>query len=46
MDKVHKPSDSLCYTPSSEPFIFYLQLINLFVWSQIKKIIKEKGRYS
>jgi hypothetical protein len=23
MDKVHKPSDSECYTPSSEPFRFY-----------------------
>jgi hypothetical protein len=24
MDKVHNPSDSECYTPSSEPFIFYM----------------------
>jgi hypothetical protein len=23
MDKVHKPSDSECYTPRSEPFGFY-----------------------
>jgi hypothetical protein len=23
MDKVHKPSNSKCYTPSSEPFIIY-----------------------
>jgi hypothetical protein len=24
MDKVHKPSDSECYTPLSEPFRFYM----------------------
>jgi hypothetical protein len=26
MDKVQKPSDSECYTPSSEPYRFYLML--------------------
>jgi hypothetical protein len=28
MDKVHKPSDSECYTPSSEPFIFNLTMFH------------------
>jgi hypothetical protein len=34
MDKVHKSSDSECYVPSSEPFIFYLNcLLRLqYVW--------------
>jgi hypothetical protein len=26
MDKVHKPSNSECYTQSSEPFRFYTEL--------------------
>jgi hypothetical protein len=28
MDKVHKPSDPECYTPSSESFRIYLQLVD------------------
>jgi hypothetical protein len=29
MDKVQKPSDSECYTPSSEPFIIYSYIIGI-----------------
>jgi hypothetical protein len=35
MDKVQKPSDPECYTPSSEPFRFYISLIfsiNIKIW--------------
>jgi hypothetical protein len=27
MDKVHKPSDSVCHTPSSDPFKVYIEVI-------------------
>jgi hypothetical protein len=33
MDKVHKPSDSECYTPSSEPFMFRKFVSSLFILS-------------
>jgi hypothetical protein len=32
MDKVHKPSDSVCYTPSSEPFRFWCDSYFVSSW--------------
>jgi hypothetical protein len=31
MDEVHKPGNSECYAPSSEPFRIYMALRNQFV---------------
>jgi hypothetical protein len=34
MDKVQKPSNSVCYTPSSEPYRIYSSTFLLADWRQ------------
>jgi hypothetical protein len=41
MDKVHEPSDSECYAPSSEPFKYYMQLYISFLSSRWKTRLKK-----
>jgi hypothetical protein len=40
MDEVQKPSDSECYTPSSEPFHFYQNNCFMVNWAQPKMSYK------
>jgi hypothetical protein len=50
MGKVHKPSDSSCYTPSSEPYRFYCfslyLLICLFVCLFVRNVLQISSRWN
>jgi hypothetical protein len=43
MDKVQKPSNSECYTPSSEPFRIYLNFSHLEIKSVNRSLTIEKA---
>jgi Trk-type K+ transport system membrane component len=45
MDRVQKPSDSVCYTPSSELFRFCLiGLASLVEWGRVKDMKENRSR--